>query len=362
MGLRTWLGLKKPSGAIPVSSLAERPSAVDSLPLLEGLIEPNFPIDIVYTWVDGDDPEFQEIRRQYAPPDARPEISGPMRFTSHDELRYSLRSIGNFAPWVNHIYIVTNGQRPKWLAGHPKLTLVTHRDILEPEYLPTFNAKVIESALHRIPGLSEHYIYFNDDMLLLRPLRPTDCFTASGLMFAYLEDIPIPPGPPAKSDTATIWGIKNARDAVLRTRGRCINLRTQHLFYPQLRSIAEACEREFAADYDRFRRNRFRAMDDLQCTGFLHQAVAYLEGRSVCTRASYWYVNIGRPGVELLYEKILAERGTTEARMAVCLNDNTKSRLEDAERLLSSFLERCFPEPSQFEVPLNSSCSSFPQN
>ena len=94
------------------------------------------------------------------------------RFADHDELRFSLRSLEQFAPWINHVWIVTADQRPRWLTpDHPWVSVVSHRDIFpDPDALPTFNSHAIEACLHRIPGLAEHFLYLNDDMLLGRPV------------------------------------------------------------------------------------------------------------------------------------------------------------------------------------------------
>lgn len=351
MGLRTWLGLKKKpkySGAIGMSSPEGWCSIPPATVLEEGLIEPDFPIDVVYTWVDGNDPEHRALRNYYSPKNQSEAVSGSSRFTDRGELRYSLRSIETYAPWVNHIFIVTNGQRPDWLSEHPRVSLVTHDQILEKEYLPTFNSHVIGSALHRIPGLSEHYIYFNDDVLLLRPTKATDAFTGNGLMIAYLSEWTIPASP-RKRDTYTIWAAKNAHDLVLNKFGRSIRRRMAHIFHPQLRSVSEECEMIFADVYHEFRANKFRAKNDLLCNSFLHQAVAYLTGRSIFASVPCWYVKIGDPVAPAIYARILSEQGLPIARIAACFND-VGSRLADADAHLSAFFEQYFPYPSSFET------------
>lgn len=101
------------------------------------------------------------------------------RFADNNELKYSLRSIEKFAPWVNNVYIVTNGQVPVWLdLNHPKVKLVTHQDIFpNKSHLPTFSSPAIECNLHRIQGLSKQFIYFNDDIFLTSSVRKEDFFT-----------------------------------------------------------------------------------------------------------------------------------------------------------------------------------------
>lgn len=142
--------------------------------------KPSFPIDLVYLWVDGSDPEFQASIQKHLP---NANATGA-RFTSSDELRYSLRSVERFAPWINHIYIVTNGQVPVWLnRENKKVSVVTHKQIFKwPEFLPAFQSGSIEMQLQRIPGLSEHFLFANDDEFFGRPVTPDQFFTRDGKM------------------------------------------------------------------------------------------------------------------------------------------------------------------------------------
>ena len=98
------------------------------------------------------------------------------RYVDNEELRYSLRSIEKFAPWVRRVFLVTNGQIPSWLdLEAPRLQVVTHAEIFtDPSHLPTFSSPAIESHLHNIPGLSDNFLYFNDDVLLGQPVWPED--------------------------------------------------------------------------------------------------------------------------------------------------------------------------------------------
>ena len=88
------------------------------------------------------------------------------RFESHDELKYSLRSVEKNVPWINHIYIVTDNQIPSWLnLENPKVSIIDHKEILPQECLPLFNSTAIEFGIANIPNLSEHFLYANDDIL-----------------------------------------------------------------------------------------------------------------------------------------------------------------------------------------------------
>lgn len=113
-----------------------------------------------------------------------------------DELRYSLRSLDQYAPWVRTVHLVTDDQIPAWLRTHtPGLHVVSHKEIFDdPNQLPTFNSHAIESQLHHIEGLSEHFLYFNDDVFLERPAVPQDFFLTNGLTKIFPSKALIPRG------------------------------------------------------------------------------------------------------------------------------------------------------------------------
>uniref|UniRef100_T2MCA8 N-acetylglucosamine-1-phosphotransferase subunits alpha/beta n=1 Tax=Hydra vulgaris TaxID=6087 RepID=T2MCA8_HYDVU len=114
-------------------------------------------------------------------PDDRNEDLASNRFADNNELKYSLRSIDTFAPWVRKIFIVTNGQIPNWLnLDHPRIQLITHEEIFaNKSHLPTFSSPAIESNIHRIPGLSKIFIYMNDDVFFGKEVWPDDFYTHS---------------------------------------------------------------------------------------------------------------------------------------------------------------------------------------
>lgn len=134
----------------------------------------NMDIDIVVLWVDGSDPEWQAERSKYA---KKTEDSDVVRFRDWKLMRYWFRSVEKNMPWVRKIHFVTCGHYPSWLdLNHPKLHFVKHSDFIPSQYLPTFNANTIELNLHRIEGISERFVYFNDDMLALDCVKPEDVF------------------------------------------------------------------------------------------------------------------------------------------------------------------------------------------
>lgn len=135
-------------------------------------------IDFVIAWVDGADPAWQVQRSRFAPSSV--DAGGAHRYRDHGLLRYWFRAVEQFAPWVRKIHFVTWGHVPDFLdVNSPKLRIVRHEEFIPAQYLPTFSSHTIEANLHRIPGLSEHFVYFNDDMFLLRPVSPEDFFRDS---------------------------------------------------------------------------------------------------------------------------------------------------------------------------------------
>ncbi|NDW08199.1 stealth family protein [Dysgonomonas sp. 520] len=136
----------------------------------------NEPIDIVIPWVDGNNVEWQERYKQYAKL-SKDGDKRVIRFRDWGLLRYWFRGIECFAPWVRKIHFITSGELPEWLdINHPKIHWVRHEDYIPKEYLPTFSSRTIEVNLHRIEGLSEKFIYVNDDMFLLREAPISDFF------------------------------------------------------------------------------------------------------------------------------------------------------------------------------------------
>ena len=133
-------------------------------------------IDIVILWVDGNDPVWLAEKQHFLPP-AAADSNSLNRYRDWGLLPWWFRSVERFAPWVNMIHFVTWGHIPAFLdRKNPKLHIVHHGDFIPKEYLPTFSSHTIELNLHRIPGLAEHFIYFNDDMFLLRPVDERDFF------------------------------------------------------------------------------------------------------------------------------------------------------------------------------------------
>lgn len=132
-------------------------------------------IDFVILWVDGNDPKWQEDKNKYQcslQSDGRVQ-----RYRDWENLKYWFRGVEKYTPWVNKIYFVTWGHIPKWLnIYHEKLVIVKHDEFIPKEYLPTFSCNPIELNIHRIKGLSEKFVYFNDDTFIIDEMKKKDFF------------------------------------------------------------------------------------------------------------------------------------------------------------------------------------------
>ncbi|GAA2224675.1 stealth family protein [Streptomyces amakusaensis] len=308
-----------------------------------------FPVDVVYTWVDGQDPEWLR-RRELA--QGRPyheEAANTARFASRDELRYSLRSLRQNAPWVRRIFLVTDDQTPSWLDTSAEgLTVVSHKEIFtDPGVLPTFNSHAIESQLHHIEGLSEHFLYFNDDMFLGRPVTPQDFFHANGLTKFFPSPALIPMGAPGDEDVPVSAAGKNNRTVLDSRFHTVITHKMKHIPYALRRSVLAEIETVFADRHRATAAARFRSLDDLSIASSFHHYYAYQTSRAVPGQVSYAYVDLAHPDTARRLGQLLARRN----RQAFCVNDtiSTDEEVEGQRQLLEPFLEAYFPVPSLFE-------------
>ncbi|WP_307797884.1 stealth family protein [Actinoplanes flavus] len=314
----------------------------------------DFPIDVVYTWVDGGDPEWQ--RRKARALERNPWVGGvsaqaanDSRYVSRDELRYSLRSLHCFAPWVHRVFLVTDDQTPSWLdRAHPRLTLVNHREIFgDTGTLPTFNSQAIESRLHRIPGLAEHFLYLNDDVILGRPVGPELFFTAGGLAKFFASAARVDTAPRGPADRPADSAAKNNRRLIQETFGRMLTRKMMHTPHPSRRSVIEEIEERFAEHVNATAGHQFRHPDDISLLSSLQQYYAYLTGRAAPGRIRYLYTDLAQPATPLRLAKLLRSRDLD----AFCLNDVDvhSAAVADQEALVTEFLPAYLPFVSPFE-------------
>ncbi|MBT2453640.1 stealth conserved region 3 domain-containing protein [Streptomyces sp. ISL-86] len=313
----------------------------------------DFPIDVVYTWVDDTDPAWRE-RRDAAKRDAGIATeggadSGDVRFRNRDELRYSLRSLAMYAPWVRNIYLVTDDQTPEWLdTSQPGIKVVSHREIFaDQNWLPTFNSHAIESQLHRIEGLSEHFLYFNDDVFMGRPLSPGSFFASNGMAHFFRSPTAVPPVALAEGDEGYFAAAKNNRSLLERKFGRTATHGFLHAPHPLRRSVLEQIAEECTEEIEATASSRFRATTDLSVTSSLHHHYGYLTGRSMPATISCSFINAGNYEHHTRLSRLLA----TRSHSVFCIGESADAEVpvDEQDRVLSAFLNAYFPVRSPFE-------------
>lgn len=327
-------------------------------------------IDFVITWVDMNDPKWQADFSKYS---GRKENTkngvSEARFRDNGFLRYWFRGVEKFAPWVRRIHFVTSGQKPEWLdESNPKINLVNHKDYIPEEFLPTYNSVVIERYIHRIPGLADHFVYFNDDFYIINTITPARFFR-NGMpcdIAAFLYN-------PSwsqwykriKNNLKIInrhfdkrevmrrdrdkwfhksYGSKARWNYLLKPYGKFITLRTPHNAQPYLKSTFEEVWAVAGKELTETSVNRFRALNDLTpelfrtwqiCRGNFEPYNTYSD-----TKMFPLMVRL-RQAVRAIYN---------QSYSLICLNDNVHIRNYD--RVMADIrdaFESILPEKSGFE-------------
>ncbi|WP_212823387.1 stealth family protein [Catellatospora sp. TT07R-123] len=313
-----------------------------------------FPIDVVYTWVDDTDPVWQARQRAALTEHQRPTVAqatDASRFGNHDELRYSLRSLHLYAPWVRRIWLVTDDQVPRWLApGQDQVTVVSHKELFgDRGRLPTFNSHAIETQLHRIDGLSDHFLYFNDDVFLGRPLTPGVFFQPNGLSKLFPSRGKVEPGPVDPHDLASTAAGKNNRDLIMRDFGWYLTYKMKHVPHPLRRDVLVEMQRRYAAPLETTAANQFRDPADVSLPSSAYHYYALATGRAAIGRITSGYVNLAAVDIADRLHRLSSRR----AMDVFCINDDEGTLVERRHRaqLLARFLNSYFPVAAPWELP-----------
>ncbi len=320
------------------------------------------PIDAVYTWVDGSDPAWRERKRATlaALGDEAARLhesaTSDVRYRSRDELRYSLRSLERFAPFVRRVYLVTDRQVPDWLdVEHPSLEIVFHEDLFpDSSHLPTFCSRAIECHLHRIPGLSERFLYFNDDVMLARPATPADFFDEQGRCRVYLgREVVWDPSSPSY-DLPVNSAARNSSRLLEAAFGYRIERRLDHVPYALRKSVLEEVWKRFPDELETLSAQPFRHPDTVTLTYALAPNYALCTGTAVAVREPHSnYVKVKkRPGsaLRVIGQLLWQLLGRSRRRRFLSINDAAEldeSWLTDAA--IALFFRITYPRKSRFE-------------
>lgn len=249
-------------------------------------------IDAVYTWVDGADPIWRarKVKALQAHGHTAPTAAHPARFLCAGEIRHSIASVLTYAPWVRRIFVVTDGQRPAWLTSlSQKVTVIDHQAIFsDPTWLPCFASRGIESQLHHIEGLAEHYLYFNDDMFLGRPVSHKVFFDSHGRPKVFTNTRLPRPRPwharpdliPPDIDALHAGSVECSRQAVQRVTGQLIGYDIRHQVKAQSRSLMLEAEQVFHDAFQCVASSPFRLADTINPV-YLHAFYGLATGRAV---------------------------------------------------------------------------------
>jgi hypothetical protein len=323
-----------------------------SFPVGRALTRLREPVDVVYTWVDGADLAWVadlEHWRQAEPSHVLSEQSThPARFASHDELRYSLRSLWLNAGWIRNVYVVTAGQVPRWLREDERLRIVPHCEIFPADWLPTFNSHAIESRLHHIDGLAEHFLYLNDDMFIGRPLGPDRFFTANGLSRFFESEARVPLRSSSGDDRAVDAAARRGQQLISESFGSIVVNKLHHAPYALRRSVLYELGDRFAEAVDATSRHRFRDSEDISIPSAFAHHYGFCTGRAVPGELEVVYENLGSRRLKLVLERLALGRTAD----AICINETEQWETphDRAVARLEEFLEDQFPVPSPWEV------------
>lgn len=334
-------------------------------------------IDLVYLWCDNSDKNWSEKKAYWQKqlgltPDTE-NTTADCRFRNNDELKYSLRSIEKFAPWINKIFIVTDNQIPNWLdTNNPKIEVVFHKDFIEEEYLPCFNSAALEFHLHKIKGLSEYFLYANDDMFLGRPAKKTDFFTKSGKIIERINSLTYTEEQVKNAGTfvTTIYADVNKSlflsNAKMYEKFRFLpNFVNTHNFTAHKKSLYKECCDVFKDEVHKLSLNKFRSNSCVErhLIFYYHDYKKQLVRKIVPTNSqqskllckskynlSRFFTNFEYITLHLgkIYSPYSPEVILEEKPLLFCINDTSCSR-ERHRKLSLNMINKYFPERSTFE-------------
>jgi len=328
----------------------------------------NQPIDFVIPWVDGGDEEWIKQKQKYS---AQPEAdSSSSRYRDWEVLRYWFRGVEKFAPWVRTVHFITCGQCPEWLnKEHKKLHFVTHQEYIPEEFLPTFSSHTIELNLHRIKGLSEQFVYFNDDVFLTSRVSPSDFFKKGlpcdravmnavantdihnfmpHILMNNMGIINMHFGRETlkrdwKKWYSLIYGRDMLKNILLRPWNYYTGFSNYHLCTPFLKSTFAEVWREEPEILSQTCSRKFRSKSDVN--QYLMRYWQFLSGRFVPGKLAGVYLTIGQDSADKICQAIVSGK-----YKAVCVNDDPfEIDFELEKKNLVRAFERILPEKSGFE-------------
>jgi hypothetical protein len=271
------------------------------------------------------------------------------RFSSNDELKYSLRSVFMYADWVRKIFIVSNCDPPAWLHGNEKIQWVYHEQIY-PDFtcLPVFNSHSIESCLHRIEDLSENFIYFNDDVFLNQPCNKEDFFDDLGRSLSFYEPYGMVVGIRREDTPSYMLAALNSADLIQNYFGIYPRKLLKHVPHALKKSVLTEIEFTFNDSVEKVRRAKVRSEMDISITSFLYHHYSYLLGKSLPASCRYALVRAKN------HKKVYSQPAKYKF---LCINDGGGDSSNLSYKMASkSFMEKRYPVFPPWERPSVPEC------
>lgn len=305
-------------------------------------------VDLVYLWVDDSDPKWKAKKNKLLGEESFNKDSiDDCRFKNNDELKYSLRSVEKYAPWINNIYVVTDNQIPEWLnTDHPKIKIVDHKEILPAEALPTFNAYVIEYGLPFIKGLSENFLFANDDMFIWNEVDK-DFFFKNGKPICRLGSKIY------NKPYRHIYGgnIVKTYKMMKEKYGIDIPYFPHHNIDAYNKTLFKQCIEEFKDEYEKTLKHNFREMGDLSRMIVSYYSI-YKDGAEEKHVGQNWLckllkLQLGESCLVNLKQSSMQKILKSKAKL-MCINDTRKTTDND-RKSIKAVLEKKFPKKSEYE-------------
>lgn len=304
----------------------------------------SFKIDVVYTWVDHTDDDWRNLYLEYKSKQSNSIDSIKLgRFFNRDELKYSLRSLELYAPWVNNIYIVTNCRPPAWLnTKNQRIKIIRHEDIMPNESLPTFNSHAIEANIHNIPGLSNYFLYLNDDFFFSNHVHREDFFLSNGVSISNLEPYGVVNGIISKNNPDYINAAINGQRLLAKKFNFSPTQLHQHSPYALRRDILKEICNLYPDEVLKTTKNKFRSKSDISIPSFLYHHYSYIKRQSSIGNLSSSYIGYKK---RIKFNRIIKKDTKT-----FCINDNGSSHSDMKwNDNIKSYLEKTYRNKSSFE-------------
>lgn len=316
-------------------------------------------IDLVYLWCNLDDPNFKQRKENFLKGQIiDKEANNPCRFVDNGELKYSLRSVELYAPWVNKIYIVTDNQIPNWLnLNNPKIQIINQNDILLYSAIPSFNSIAIEHSIKNIPNLEEHFIYANDDMFFNDYTPPEFFFNKKGCPISRFRK-----KRKKRHYTLYEYALNNAENLIYKKFKINLNFEPHHNIDAYLKSEVINCYETFKNEIDKTINSHFRNKENVERAIYQKYFIAHKKGEFKRVSKVDCKLNPIKRLINLIkkeYKKdsclIFPQGRNIEETLnkfkpyLFCINDSEETTNED-RKYLKEFLQKKFPNKSAFEI------------